>query len=452
MRNGSILKVGTLGCLFLLSTSPLGAQNRSPDNPILIRASQVFDAERGVMQRGQEVLIESGVITRVGRNLPAPAGVQVIELPGLSVLPGLIDAHTHLLKYVPAAEYGLLGSLRPVVSEGTALRALRGVARARSYLCAGYTTVRDLGNSGRFSDVALQRAVQEGIVIGPRMFVSGPGLATEGAQFAGLDADHRNLAAGEYRIVRGVDDARQAVRENVFQGANLIKVYADNGTTSLSLGELQVIVEEAHRLHVRVTAHAVQDDAIRRALAAGVDAIEHGFRASDSTLALMRQTGTPLVRNVDDSTTVLRWLTISDPQKQPPATGRLAEANDFRRQPLARQFASGVTLIPGSDASVDYGLPQGEQAKHTLLAFGEAGVPAARIIQAATHDAAMLLGQSDRLGTIRASAVADLIAVRGDPTLDARAIMSVEFVMKAGRVYLAPGHGPSQASCQGGAS
>jgi imidazolonepropionase-like amidohydrolase len=243
-----------------------------------------------------DILVRGNAIQQVAPEIPAPAGARVIDLRAYSVLPGLIDAHTHLLLQVEP-----YAAITPaVVAEGDVRRALRGAAHARRYLEAGFTTVRDLGNSGFFADVALKRAINDGILPGPRMYVSGPGLSAAGGQIEGPANRVDEVAAQEYRIVRSVEDARAAVREALGRGSDLIKVYADQRpkAVALSLDELRAVVDEAHRLGVRVTAHATSDVSAARAVEAGVDAIEHGYELGDSTLARIRERGIAVVLTV----------------------------------------------------------------------------------------------------------------------------------------------------------
>jgi imidazolonepropionase-like amidohydrolase len=282
----------------LLLTFGTFAQPNQQNQPVtVIRAGRVFDSENGVFLPARDIVVRGNLIESVGENLPVPAGARVIDLRRYTILPGLIDAHTHLLYLEnPKSDLSSEG-IRSVTMEGTPLRALRGAARARTFLQTGITTVRDLGNSGRFGDIALRLAILEGSADGPRMFVSGPGLSTEGGQFPGLQYGYKNIVEEEYRIIRGVEDARQAVRENVTYGANVIKIYSNNtpNPTMLSMEEMRAIVDEAHLYRVRVAAHATSDVAVRRAVEAGVDSIEHGYQVSDETLKLMKEKGVALV-------------------------------------------------------------------------------------------------------------------------------------------------------------
>ena len=423
--------------LLLTVATPLSflkAQTTTPSPlVIIIRAGRLFDSENGVLLPARDIIIKGNRIDAVGENLPVPTGARVVDLTRHTVLPGLIDAHTHLL-YLEDPSLGLTSEgIRAITQEGTPLRALRGAARGRTFLMAGFTTVRDLGNAGRFGDVALRIAIIEGSVDGPRMYVSGPGLSPEGGQFPGVQNTHRHLAEEEYRIVRGAEDARLAVRENVTYGARVIKIYSNNtpNPAYLSMEEMRAIVEEARLLQVKVAAHATDDKAIRRAVEAGVDSIEHGYEIKDETLQLMKARGVALVPTDIDSLSLTRY---AERAKRPASPGltRFLEAS---RERLRRAIAAGVTIVAGSDNYISMGVPQGEAAKRVLFAYHEAGMEPAKILQSATINGARLIGEQ-RLGVVKAGSLADIIAVDGDPTKDFNSIEKVKFVMKNGKVYV----------------
>jgi imidazolonepropionase-like amidohydrolase len=419
-----------------LATSPIAAA-QVPDTTsvALLRAEKIFDSELGVMVADQDVLVRAGRIEAVGANLAAPAGAEVIDLPGLTLLPGLIDAHTHLFYLEHPREDLSLGGVKSLILEGTALRTLRAAARAKTFLEAGFTTLRDLGNVGPYADVALRTAIDEGSLEGPRLFVSGPGLSPPGGQFPGIVWEHRDLAGEEYRIVRGPEDARQAVIEHVTQGADVIKIYADNDPNPgyLSADEIEAIVSEAKVLGVPVTAHATHDRSIRLAARAGVDAIEHAYEVADSTLALMADRGVALVPTDFDSLSILRYIDRSG--REMPPWEEIDAFLEGLRDRIRRARAHGVTIVAGSDNYIDLGVPQGEAAKRVLFAYRDAGMPAAEILQAATIRAARLIGDED-LGVLRPGAYADIIALEGDPLEDFTALERVRFVMKAGEIFI----------------
>ncbi|MGI8408659.1 MAG: amidohydrolase family protein [Pyrinomonadaceae bacterium] len=402
----------------------------------VIRAGRLFDSENGVFLPARDIVIKGNTIESVGENLPVPKGARVVDLRRYTVMPGLIDAHVHLL-YLENPSGGLTAEgVKAITMEGTPLRALRGAARARTFLLAGITTVRDLGNSGRFGDVAVRLAINEGSLDGPRMYVSGPGLSAEGGQFPGLQYNYRGIAEEEYRIVRGVEDARIAVRENVTYGANVIKIYSSASPNPgfLSIEEMRAIVEEARLLSVKVTAHATSDIAIKRAVEAGVDSIEHGYRAEDATLTLMKERGVALVPTYLDSVNIERLYAIARPAR-PLTEQELSASLKQRYERLQRAMKSGVTMVAGSDNYIDLKVPQGEAAKRVLFTYHDAGMETAQILQSATINAARLFGEP-RLGVIKTGAFADIIAVDGDPVKDFDALERIKFVMKDGKIYV----------------
>ena len=420
------------------STVVSAAQTPRDTMATVIRAGRVFDSEAGTFLPAREILVRRGVIVQVAEKVDRPAGARVLDLSGYTVMPGLIDAHVHLLYLEQIGSSLTMEGIKALVNEGTPLRALHGAARARTFLEAGITTVRDLGNSGKFGDVALRRAIEDGSVDGPRMIVSGPGLSSVGGQFPGLAPGYESLAADEYRIIRDAADAADAVRENVTMGARVIKVYSNNTPNLgyLTVEELQAIVSAAKLYNVRVAAHATSDAAVYRAVLAGVNSIEHGYQVADSTLALMARNGVTLTPTDIDSVSFVQYLTLQNPGGPAPPPGVLAGYLARGRDRLMRAIKAGVTITAGSDNYVDFRKPQGFAAKQVLHAYREAGMTAVQVLQAATINDARLLGLVGRIGVIKAGAIADLIAVDGDPVQDFTAINRVKFVMKDGTVYI----------------
>ena len=325
---------------------------------------------------------------------------------------------------------------REVAFEGTPLRALRGGARARTYLHAGITTVRDLGNSGTFGDAALARAIAEGTIEGPRMFYSGPGLSPEGGQLPGIEHGHMAVVHGEYRIVNGVDDARRAVRQAAVQGARVIKIFAENtpNTVSFTTDEMRAIVDEARRTGLAVAAHATEDAAVWRAVDAGVSTIEHGYRVADSTFAFMARRGVALVPTDGEMELMARYVEVigMDP---PPSREDLGQYLDRFRDRVRRARAAGVTIVAGSDMYHALGGARGPWSARVLWAYRDSGMTPAQVLQSATFHAGRALGEP-RLGVIRPGAFADLVAVEGDPSADFDAMSRVRWVMKDGKVYV----------------
>jgi imidazolonepropionase-like amidohydrolase len=424
--------------LLLSGPAMLAAQTPSDTGTTLIHAGRLFDSESGRFLTNRDILIHNDRITAVGENLTAPAGARVVDLRKYTVLPGLIDAHTHLLYLEDPAGGLTMENTKAIVVEGTPLRALHGAARARTFLQAGYTTLRDLGNSGRFGDVALRDAIRDGSLDGPRLIVSGPGLSPVGGQFPGIQANHQDIPSEEYRVVHNPDDAADAVRENVTMGADVIKIYSNNtpNRAVLTLEEMQAIVGAARLLGVRVAAHATSDAAVWRAVTAGVNSIEHAYQVADSTLALMAQKGVTLTPTDLDSLSLLQYVKIQNPTGPPLQPSQVKEFLQSQQDRLMRAVKAGVTITAGSDNYINMRWPQGQAAKHNLFAYIRSGMTPIQVLQAATINDAKLLGMQDRLGVLKPGALADVIAVDGNPEADFSAMERVKFVMKGGTVYV----------------
>lgn len=432
MKTIAAVLVAVLGSALLL-----GAQTPRDTIPTVIRAGRIFDSEAGTFLPAREILVRRGQIVQVAEKVERPAGARVVDLTRYTVLPGLIDAHTHLLYLEALGDGQAMEGIKALVNEGLPLRALHAAARARTFLDAGITTVRDLGNSGRYGDVALRQAIVDGAIDGPRIIASGPGISSVGGQYPGLKPGYEQLATDEYRIVRNPDDAADAVRELVTMGAQVIKIYSNNTPNLgyLTLQEMQAIVAAARLYNVRVAAHATNDAAVYRAALAGVNSIEHGYQVADSTLALMAKNGITLTPTDIDSVSFLQLLKIQG-GGAPVSPGQMAGYLAQGRNRLMRAVKAGVVITAGSDNYIDFREPQGYAAKQVLQAYRGAGMTAVQVLQAATINDARLLGREGRLGVIKAGALADLIAVEGDPEQDFTAINRVKFVMKDGTIYV----------------
>lgn len=437
MRFATFTRTAALACAAFLARPAAAQPGPPPAEPVMIHAGRVFDSERGAFLGARDILLRGGRIEAVGENLPVPAGAREIDLRAYTVLPGLIDAHTHLLMETDPRINEGQEMAREVAFEGTPLRALRGGARAGTYLRAGITTVRDLGNSGTFGDAALAQAIAEGTVEGPRMYYSGPGLSPEGGQLPGVDPEHMAIVHGEYRIVNGADDGRRAVRQAAIQGARVIKIYAEAtpNPSSFSMDEMRAIVDEARRTGLTVAAHATDDAAVWRATEAGVTTIEHGYDVADTTFAFMARRGVALVPTDADRMMMDRYIEVLKMDPAPPPEGREQYLERFRER-VRRARAAGVTIVAGSDGYAALGGSRGEWSRRVLWAYLGSGMTPAQVLQSATFHAGRALGEEGRLGVIRAGAFADLIAVEGDPAQDFDAITRVRFVMKDGQVYV----------------
>lgn len=424
-------------CLAALTAvlSPLVAEAQSRGGPVtLVRAGNLFDAEAGRMVGPRDILIQRGRVTEVGQGLTAPEGATVVDLSRCSVLPGLIDAHTHLLLEQGFDDHGLADvAARDNAILGDAYRSLRAVPVARDYLRAGFTAVRDLGNAGLFLDVILGRAIQDGHIEGPRVYASGPPLAPHGGQIEHVAGDPHHLVASEYRVVRGVDDARSAVREAIAGGARVIKVYpeATPQRTRLSVEEMTAIVAEAKRHGVTVAAHATSDAGARDAVEAGVTSIEHAYEVSDEVFRLMARKGVWLVPT-DLSIGLITEFASRDPDRAPPAEV-LQQQIEGMRQRVRRARAMGVRIAAGSDGYYPVKGGRGVGSRHLLDAYVDSGLTPAEALQAATLEAAKVIGD-ERLGVLKAGSHADLIAMPGDPTQGLAALKDLKLVMQGGRI------------------
>jgi len=426
----------TLGCAWLLLIvvtlvvlSPIMLAQQ-PASRVVVRAGHVLDVKSGNTLADQAIVIEAGKIVSVGpaAGAKATAGDQVIELPHSTVLPGLIDAHTHLTANPENNGYqGLRISLPR--------EALMGARNARVTLEAGFTTVRNVGADG-FSDVALRDTINAGEIPGPRMLVSGPALGITGGHC------DNNLLPLEYHttgdgVADGIAAVQHKVRENIKYGADLIKVCATGGVLSqgddpqasqYTLEEMKAIVADAHRLGRKVAAHAHGAQGILWASEAGVDSVEHGSYIDDAAIAAMKKNGTYLVPTLYLGDWILENLQRM--HLTPMMEAKAKEVTPIARTNVARAFASGVKVAFGTDAAV---YPHGLNA-HEFAVMVKLGMTPLHAIQAATVNAADLLGWSDKVGTLDAGKWADIVAVDSDPLQDVTALEHVKFVMKGGVV------------------
>ncbi|MFZ0135804.1 MAG: amidohydrolase family protein [Candidatus Sulfotelmatobacter sp.] len=406
---------------------PLVAQQGSKS--VVIHAGHVLDVKTGKLLSDQTIVIEDAKIVSVGGSTDAKASADAvrIDLPNATILPGLIDAHTHLTMD-PKFGYEELGVSIP-------RQTLTGAKNARVTLEAGFTTVRNVGASG-YSDVALRDAINAGDVPGPRMLVSGPPLSITGGH-----ADN-NLLPFEYHatsdgVADGVDGVRHMVRQNIKYGSDLIKFMASGGVLSkgdnpqasqYTLEEMKAIVDESHRLGRKVAAHAHGAQAILWASEAGVDSIEHGSYIDDAGIAEMKKNGTYLV-----PTLYLGDWFMENAERNHVPDFLLVKAKAVipaARKNIAHAFASGVKVAFGTDAAV---YPHGQNA-HEFAVMVKLGLTPLQAIQAATINAADLLGWPGKVGSLDPGAWADIVAVDGDPLKDVTILEHVKFVMKGGEV------------------
>jgi len=416
--------------LALAATSIALAQTASSEAPtrnVVVRVGRLLDVRSGGYLTNVAISIAGERIRAVGPAddviKAAPVGVQLIDLGAATVLPGLIDCHTHLMARIPDERYGYEINL---LTKSQAYRALEGAANARATLEAGFTSVRDVENEGSgYADIALRNAIREGLIEGPRMQVATRGIAAVGQYFPFMTSPDLVAFPTGAQMVSGVEEARRAVREQLGRGADLIKIYADWSEPTLTIAEMEVVVQEAHRAKRKVAAHATTPEGIRNAVRAGVDSIEHGHGADRGALELMKAKGVYLVPTLS----VVDAMVAKAPEQWTSQQSR--SFLESIRQAMAIAKELGVRIADGSDpAAVDR---HGRNAEE-LESMTRRGLSALEAIRAATTSAADLMGWADDVGSVDAGKFADLIAVQGDPTADITVLQRVKFVMKGGRV------------------
>ncbi|MCY1078776.1 amidohydrolase family protein [Archangium lansingense] len=424
----------------LLWSLPLPSWAQAPASPeptrIALRAARLFDGKSDKVLADAVVLIEGSRIQAVGTGLSIPSGARVIDLGDVTLLPGLIDAHSHLLLEVDMESGD--GMLSTVAQRSTAERALLGAKLGREMLEAGVTTVRDVGNSGLNGDVALRDAIQRGWVQGPRISACTRALAPHGGQFPTLQPPAQALIEQEYVTISGVEEARRAVRQAISDGADCIKVIVDNGHNLLSLEELKVIAEEAHRKKRPVAAHTTTDESIRIAVQAGVDSIEHAYSLPDDVLVPMARKRIFMVATEGSMDTCdLFDAKTGNAEHQRKMKERCRKSITKAHDRLRRAVTAGVRLAAGSDMYIVMpGLTRGQASVKSFSAYSEAGLKPVDVLRAATVSAAELLRMQDQIGSLEPNKLADLLAVEGDPLKDIGALKQVRFVMKDGQVVL----------------
>ena len=413
----------------LLPVLIVPTQMVSAQQPTVLRAARMVDVVTGVLIEPAVVVVAGGKIQSIAPR-EIPAGARTVDLGDLTLLPGLIDAHTHLTGDISGD--WVTRSVRELPADA----ALRGARNARTTLLAGFTTVRDVGAIG-FADVSLMKAIDAGLVMGPRIIPSAHAIGITGGHCDDTGwAPGVNELGPRQGVADGVDEAIKAVRYQIKHGAKVIKVCATAGVLSfdatvgaqqLSDGELQAIVQEAGRHGLKVAAHAHGMEGIKAAVRAGVASIEHGSMIDDETAALMKQRGTYLVP------TAYLLGTLKSESLPPPIAAKARQVIPMAQASHRRAIRAGVKIALGTDAAV---APHGENA-HELAVYVGYGMRPAEAIRTATLNAAELLGVSDR-GVIAPGKLADLIAVRGNPLEDVRVLQQVPWVMKGGVVVKSP--------------
>lgn len=456
----------------VLSNGQLTAQ--SSTQITLLKAARLLDPRTGSYLAPAAVLIEGDKITQVGSasQVGAPAGARTIDLGNATLLPGLIDSHTHLLINViapaeaeRARHYN--GSFEPglllAIVESPIKRAFLGAQNAHEYLESGITTVRNLGHSGIDGDTELRDAIDKSQVPGPRILAAGRKLITRASYLQSLNPALADvILQQEFLLIDGPDSAQQAVRKNLFQNVDVIKVTADE---NLTVTELAAAVKEAHRNRLKIAVHAVDKTSIQTAIDAGADSIEHGNEVTDEQLKQMRDKRifldlTPtsyggFFTRIFESTVAdslerrVERLQADEPSRQryndlirqflKPEVKFTSALDEPSRQAydglVQRVLKSGVKFAAGTDMCWFYpGRTCGQLAVGRFATLHQAGMPALDVIRAITINAAEMLGWQDRIGAIEAGKFADIVAVSGDPVADITEIERVRFVMKGGAV------------------
>jgi imidazolonepropionase-like amidohydrolase len=414
-----------LSLIFLVHVTVSFSQQ--PDKYILLKPDRVFDGE--TMQTGWVVLVKNNKIEQAGAMMfKLPAGSEVIELKGMTLLPGLIEGHSHLFLH----PYNETSWDDQVLKESRAERTARAVNHAKATLMAGFTTVRDLGTEGAmYDDVGLKKAIEKGVIPGPRMIVATRAIVAKGTYGPRSPSPDVELPQGAEEVV-GLEELSKAVRSQIGHGADLIKVYADyrygpNGENqpTFSQIELQSAVDIASSSGRKVVAHASTAEGMKRAINAGISTIEHGDGGTEEVFKLMKEKNVALCPTLAAGDAIQQyrgWKKGVDPESQ-------SITNKKKSFQLALQAA--VTICMGGDVGV---FSHGDNAREMELMV-EYGMKPIDVLKSATSTNADVFGYGEKIGRIKKDLFADLIAVEGDPSKDIKQIRNVKLVMKNGIVY-----------------
>lgn len=393
---------------------------------VAINAGNVIDPVSGEVKRDQIILVQDGKIKEIGRSVNIPENAARIDLSKETVLPGLVDAHTHLLATVdPKWDLGDFWIM--ALQRRSGYRMAQGVRHAKEMLESGFTTVRDVGNAGDYLDADLDKAIRFGVVAGPTMIYAGRIIAPFGGQFWDRPTDGKLLENPEYRFADSQEELRRAVRENIYWGARVIKIVVDGQKYGYSAEDIRFVVQEAKRAGVNVAAHVQTQRGARAAMEAGVASIEHGWVLSDEDLKLAKKNNVALV-----STDFTVAQLVANGME--PDTAQRTQDRYVAR--LKRAYAEGVKIVFGTDIMSEIkGRTRGEAAIQYIDSFSEAGIPPIDTLRGMTSRAVDLLGLASERGELRAGMAADLVATPVDPLHDINGLKSVDFVLKNGAIY-----------------
>jgi imidazolonepropionase-like amidohydrolase len=413
-----------LASLLLLITAPLSAQ------VVAIRAGTVIDPAHGTSAKDQVILVEGGKIKAMGAGLAIPAGAEVIDLSHEWLTPGLIDAHTHMTLTeiegdAPFESFYL--------NQSSTLRGLRGLHNSMEVLHAGFTTLRDVGNSAEWAMSDVRRAIESGWFVGPTIIDSGKIIAPFGGQSRNIPPKQGPFWQFEYIDADGPAEIRKAVRTNIYYGAGVIKLVADNNPYHYSIEEFRAAVDEAHRAGIPVAVHVYAGDALENAIEAGVDSIEHGFDLTDAQMKRMKDKGIFLV-GTDFPRAHLDIVGTSGGILPEPAV--LAPKIIDR---LKRANRVGVRMAFGSDTVIDMpGRTRADLMFDYLGVWRAAGIAPMDILRAMTTNAAELLRINKTRGSIGVGLSADIVATPANPLEDIEGLRKIDFVMKDGKIVRKP--------------
>ena len=413
--------------LSLLAAAQAVSAQTGDAQTIAVKAGHLIDPAAGTVANNQTILIQDGKITAVGPSVSIPPNAQVMDLSSEWVMPGMVDAHTHITMNVPPSPPGESLWDSYLLKESTGVRTARGLYNAELALDAGFTALRDVGNNANYGDVAVRQAIEKGWFRGPTIVGTGKIIAPFGGQSHGYSPEQGRFWTFEYIDADTPDEIRKAVRQNIYYGAGAIKLVADNSAFHYSEADIHAAAEEAHRAGLALAVHVYGGQAARDVVNGGADSIEHGFLLDDDTLKLMKAKGTYLVGTDFPYEHIVALGALM--------SGTPRENADKIIDRLHRAHVIGVKMAFGSDTVSDLpGKTRIDMVFDYLDVWKKAGVPNADILRAWTVNGFDLLRLSETRGPISAGHAADMIALPGNPLDDIQLLRKVNFVMKDGRV------------------